>query len=144
MPNFPLDLRAAVAVALVTLAAGCGRGRPALNPVHGKVYYQGKALGSGTIVFTPDASRGGNGALARSEVQADGSYSLRTDQAYGAAPGWYRVTVMAVKAPGKPAPGQRYAVPQSLLPERYRDPELADLVREVKDGRENDIDFHLD
>ena len=87
----------------------------------------------------PDA-----GTPAAGEIQADGSYSLRTESGYGAIPGWYRVTVMAVEMPEAPPPGQRYLLPRSLLPEKYRDPELAGLVREVKVGGENVIDFVLE
>jgi hypothetical protein len=132
------------AAGLLFLVLGCGSGKSTLNPVHGKVYYKGSTLAHGTIVFTPDASRGNHGTLARSEIQSDGSYSLRTEVGYGVAPGWYRVTVMAVEMPEQPDPGQRYALPRSLLPEKYRDPELAGLVREVKNGRANDIDFNLE
>jgi hypothetical protein len=126
------------------LVLGCGSGKPTANPVNGKVYFKGSALPCGTIVFTPDASRGNQGALARSEIQSDGSYSLRTEVGYGVAPGWYRVTVMAVEMPEKPEPGKRYPKPRSLLPEKYRDPELAGLIREVKAGQANGIDFNLE
>jgi hypothetical protein len=136
--------RLLLALPLALLATGCGSGRRPLTPVHGKVYCHGTALSRGTIVFTPDASRGHCGPLARSAIQPDGSYSLRTDSHYGAAPGWYRVTVIAVELVEKPAAGDRFATAQSLLPEKYRDPELAGLVREIKAGCENAIDFHLD
>jgi hypothetical protein len=135
---------AAVAGVLVVLAAGCGSGTDVHDPVHGKVYYKGAALSSGTIVFTPDPSRGNRGPLARSDIQPDGSYRLRTEAGDGAGPGWYRITVMSVELPARRAAGQPYAVPRSLLPEKYRDPELAGLVQEVKSGRENRIDLHLD
>ena len=129
---------------LLITAAGCGSGKPALTSVHGKVTYKGTSLSCGTIVFTPDASRGHRGSLARSEIRPDGTYNLRTEAGYGAIPGWYRVTVMAVEMPGSPASGQPYPVPRSLLPEKYRDPELAGLIREVKAGNDNVIDFSLD
>jgi hypothetical protein len=124
--------------------AGCRRRPSDITPVHGKVSYRGEAVPCGTIVFTPDASRGHEGALARGEIKPDGSFSLRTDQGYGAVPGWYRVTIMAVEAPGRPADGQPYAMPRSLIPERYRDPELAGLLREVKAGQANLINFDLE
>jgi hypothetical protein len=113
-------------------------------PVHGKVSYRGSTLGSGTIVFTPDASRGHDGALARAVIEPDGSYRLRTDHGDGAAPGWYRITIMAVEMLDRPADGQPYAMPRSLIPEKYRDPELAGLVREIKAGSDNRIDIDLD
>ncbi len=129
---------------LLITGAGCGSGKPGLSPVHGRITYKGTSLSCGTIVFTPDASRGHRGGLARSEIRADGTYTLRTETSFGALPGWYRVTVMAVEMPAGPASGQPYPIPRSLLPEKYRDPELAGLVREVKAGSDNVIDFALD
>jgi len=135
--------RTLVAAALVLLSAGCGSGKPPFQLVHGTVTYQERPLACGTIVFTPDASRGHAGPIASSEIKSDGSYSLKTDGKSGAAPGWYRVTVLAVEMPAQPDAGDRFAVPHSLLPEKYRDPELAELAREVTAGKENRIDFRL-
>jgi hypothetical protein len=136
---------AGVALGLLwVLASGCGTGQPARCPVRGTVYYRGAVLSRGTIVFTPDASRGGEGELAHGEIQPDGSYRLRTEAGDGVPPGWYRVTVLSVEAPASVPAGQRYGIPRALLPARYRDPDLSDLVREVQAGRVNEIDFHLE
>jgi hypothetical protein len=51
---------------------------------------------------------------------------------------------MAVEMPETPAPGQRYLLPHSLLPEKFRDPDLAGLLREVKGSGDNTIDFALE
>jgi hypothetical protein len=135
--------RSLVAAALLFLSAGCGSGKAHLQLVRGIVYYQERPLARGTIVFTPDASRGHAGPIASSEIKSDGTYSLRTDGKMGAAPGWYRVTVLAVEMPAQAEAGDRFAVPHSLVPEKYRDPELAELAREVTAGKENRIDFRL-
>jgi hypothetical protein len=37
-----------------------------------------------------------------------------------------------------------FRIPHSLLPDKYRDPELSGLIGEVKAGQENLIDFHLE
>jgi hypothetical protein len=123
---------------------GCDGGANIFLPVTGKVTYQGLALQGGIIVFTPDGSRGGHGAMAVGEIQPDGTYSLRTEKAFGAAAGWYRVTVATASVGTIPSPGQRFHVPPSLLPEKYRDPDLSRLVCEVKPDRANSIDFNLD
>lgn len=130
--------------AFLALCQGCGSGKPALHNVQGQVFYQGTTLARGVVVFTPDASRGNGGPLAYGEIQADGRYRLQTDGARGAAAGWYRVTVLSVEAPTGVPSGARYAFPRSLLPERYRDPDLSGLASEVKAGQENQIDFHLE
>jgi hypothetical protein len=126
----------------VTLALGCGSGP--LAPVRGKVSYKGTPLRAGSIVFTPDPQRGTGGPLAQAEIQSDGTYLLRTGDAVGAAAGWHRVTVVAVEAALPGASAGPYPVPRSLLPEKYRDPELSGLSCEVKAAQENKIDFNLD
>ena len=122
--------------------AGCDAGTPTLVPVSGKVLYRNQPLPRGTIVFVPDADRGNNGPLAQGTIQGGGSYTIQTEGKSGAMPGWYRVTVIAVESTsGFSLNG--LAVPRSLVPERYRDPQLSDLACEVKAGQENSINFNL-
>ncbi|OAI46933.1 hypothetical protein AYO44_01780 [Planctomycetaceae bacterium SCGC AG-212-F19] len=139
---FPFRNRHLAALTLVLLAGCAGRGSDHATGVAGKVSYRGKPVGTGTIVFVPDAARGTNGDPLCSAIGADGGYKLPTDKS--AVPsGWYRITVAAVAVP--PAvPGQAFAVPYSLLPDRYRDPELSGLLCEVKPGRDNAINFNLE
>jgi hypothetical protein len=125
---------------LIVLAAGCDQEAARLSVVRGKISYRGVALNSGTIVFTPDPLRGATGPLASAEVQSDGSYVLRTEQALGAAPGWYRVTVLSLEPASRPAGGP----PRLLVPEKYCDPELSGLTCEVKSGQENTVNFNLE
>lgn len=124
------------------LLAGCGDGTPARTPVRGQVYYQGRPLAHGLIVFTPDADRGGSGPSAKGDIQPDGSYHLSTDGHPGVVVGWHRVAVAAVERP--PVAGQPYQRPRTLLPNRYSDPALSGQVREVRPGKENVIDFYLE
>ena len=131
------------AALVMLLLAGCGRAP--LTPVHGKVVYKGIALQSGVIVFTPDTTRGERGYIAVCKIREDGSYTLYTSDAPGASPGTYRVTVSSVAATSySPPTGQGFSYPQSLLPEKYRDPELSMLSCEVKPSKTNNIDFTLD
>ena len=144
MPTSASLVRLLAAAFLAIVVAGCGSGKAPLAPVRGKVYYRGAPLPGGTIVFTPDESRGGNGPLARSEIQPDGAFTLRTGDQPGAAAGWYRITVVAVEPSPVLAAGQRFAAPRSLLPDKYRDPELSGLRCEVRPGRENGFNFNLE
>jgi hypothetical protein len=126
------------------LAGGCGEaGTSPLAPVRGKVFYKGQTLTTGTIVFAPDAVRGTQGALAQADIQTDGSYTMKSGNHPGAVVGWHRVTVLAIEMPASPPPGQSFSVPRSLLPEKYRDPELSGLTCEVKANKDNEINFHL-
>jgi hypothetical protein len=144
MPSSPFLRRGTAAAVLLLLAGGCGGGTTSsLTTVKGKVSYRGRPLATGTIVFAPDAVRGNHGALARAAIQPDGTYALQTDDAPGAAPGWYRVTVIALDST-PPTSGKSFAVPRSLLPDKYRDPQLSGLSCEVKAERVNGINFNLE
>jgi len=121
----------------------CRGGSAPLQPVTGKITYHGVPLPSGTIAFTPDTVRGGSGPLALADIRPDGTYELKTGDANGVAPGFYRVTIASVSTITSPVPGQSFRIPQSLLPERYRDPDLSRLACEVK-AKANSIDFDLE
>jgi hypothetical protein len=130
-----------VLMAALLHAAGCKPGVGSLTPVTGRVTYKGAAVQSGAIVFTPDAKRGETGRIAFGKLAPDGSYALATGDTPGAAPGWYRVTVLSHS--GETAVGN-LRTPQSFLPEKYRDPDQSQLGCEVKANRPNAIDFNLD
>jgi hypothetical protein len=139
----PAPFLALLASLLVGWLPGCQPAGPPPTSVQGKVLFHGSSLTAGIIVFSPDQARGCNGPVARGTVQTDGSYSLRTGEMAGAIPGWYRVTVVAVET--DPAtPGQRFAHHRSLLPAKYRDPELSGLTCEVRATRPNIINFDLE
>jgi hypothetical protein len=136
-------IRAIALTTLAALVAGCGS-EPEFVPVRGKVSYHGQPLPRGTIVFTPDPDRGTSGPQASAEIQPDGSYTLRTGAAFGAIPGWHRVTVLALDAPPAEGTAGGFLVPRSLLPDKYRDPVQSGLVCEVQPGKVNGFNFNLD
>ena len=96
--------------------AGCGQDEAVPAPVHGRVFYKGVPLSGGSIVFTPDIERGGSGPLARGDIGPDGRYVLNTDGRAGAAPGWHRVTIVAIEGPPTETPGTPFTHVHSLLP----------------------------
>lgn len=125
------------------LIPGCEETTPPLALVSGRVSYQNQLLPRGAIVFVPDADRGNNGRLAQGTIHPGGLYTIQTDGKAGALPGWYRVTVIAVVESGSGHYRSGASTPRSLVPEKYRDPQLSDLTCEVKAGRENIINFNL-
>ena len=126
-------LGAPIALA-VLLFSGCEAEPPQLVTVRGKVFYKNVPLHGGIIVFTPDPVRNGDGPTSHAEIQTDGAFLLRTDNALGAMPGWHRVTISAFEdASGRPP-----------LPSRFSDPERSGLSFEVKPGQENVIDIRLE
>lgn len=122
-------------------ALGCGQDNK-LTPVQGQVFYQGKPLMGGTIVFTPDAERGGRGPLACGEIGSDGRYWLQTGDQAGVIPGWHRVTI-AAPAPTR-EPGQTVTLSPNDLPRKYGDPEKSGLLREIQAGKCGPQDFYLE
>ena len=128
---------------LALVSTGCGNNEESLTFVKGHIYYKERLIRQGTIVFTPDSERGGRGDVAIAEIGPDGSYNLKTGNLPGAAPGWHRVTLVAVEeASHNPDPDQ-FAELRSLLPSSYRDPDLSGLTFEVLPGKVNIKDFHL-
>jgi hypothetical protein len=133
------------AAALVCcLAFGCEQAMPPLAPVRGRICYRSVPLHTGRIVFSPDSLHGTTGPLASAEIQPDGSFTLRTADAMGAAAGWYRITVLAVETAGARTPGDMAPRPRLLLPEKYADPALSGLAWEIKVGQENTVNLNLD
>jgi hypothetical protein len=140
---FPLSCQVLAAAFVVALAAGCGERPVELAPVSGKIRYRGEPLRSGSIVFTPDPDRGGRGPLAHADIQPDGTYRLFTGDQPGAVAGWHRITLLAVE-PSRPGGPPSATAVRFLLPLRYSDPEQSGLLREVKAGEENVLDFDLE
>ena len=121
---------ALTALFLALLAAGCSKSEDKLSQIQGKVYYRGVPLHGGTIVFVPDAERGGHGPELAAEIRPDGSYSLKGENGQGVNPGCYRVTIAADAA--------------DALPERYSDPDKSGENHEIKPGVVNIVDIRLD
>ncbi len=122
------------------LLVGCQKKATTLNQVTGKVLYKGTPLAGGLIVFSPDTSRGENGSIAFSKIHDDGTYTLQTGDNKGATSGWYRVTVASLSNSNS----SYDSAPVSLIPDKYRDPQLSLLQCEVKTNRDNHLDFNLD
>jgi hypothetical protein len=130
-------------LAALTFLGGCNRAQAPLTPVSGRVAYQGSPLPGGTIVFTPDSARGESGPIAFGRINQDGTYHLYTGDALGAVAGKFRVTVTSLAPSGVQIPGQPISPPYSLLPDKYRDPNLSELACEIMPNRTNSIDFNL-
>jgi hypothetical protein len=126
------------------LLPGCWEKSTGITSVHGHVYFNDKLLTRGTIVFTPDAERGGKGDMASAEIQSDGSYILKAKNGATIEAGWHRVTVLALEATDPSGSSNNFREPKSLIPDKYRDPNLCGLSVEVIPDQENVRDLHLD
>ena len=130
------------ATCCLLLLSGCG-GRtdlPDRAKVHGLVTLDGKPLGSGTVIFEPDASKGTRGPPAYGQINEQGRYELTTDRdspGDGAVVGHHKVRVQARQ---DVEPGQ---LARSLIPAAYDDPNRSGLAAEVKAGEVNTVDLKL-
>jgi hypothetical protein len=110
-------------------------------PIRGEVFYNGKPLTEGTVLYLPTKA---GGRQARGDIQPDGTFRLTTlRDGDGAQKGEYGVVVIALKPhPGEPS---REEIEQaggmiqrgSLIPEKYNLPEtsgLTDVVDENHSG----------
>jgi hypothetical protein len=139
MPRFlPAVLILSLSYALMT---GCSS-KPAekLVPVEGKVTFDGKPLTTGTVIFHPDSSRGNNSQEEpRGKVEADGSFKVSTRKGSpGAAPGWYKIAIIAQK---KTDPKDPYSIAW-ITPQRLADPEKSGMALEVTETPAADA-YHI-
>jgi hypothetical protein len=90
-------LKRVASVAILSLAflGGChssdGKG-PKLAQVTGRVIFKNEAVTAASIYFRPDAEKGNRGEMAHATLQADGSFTMETNQrGPGVIPGSYKV-----------------------------------------------------
>jgi hypothetical protein len=129
----------AISLALVALSAtgGCGSGKLPVAPAKGQVFYQGKPLEFGSVMFQPSA-----GPPARGIIQPDGSFQLSTYGANdGAIIGLHQVRVACFEsqrpAGSAPPAGKGEAgVGRSLIPAKYSNLDTSELLVEVKAANE--------
>lgn len=77
------------------LIAGCSSEQPALVPVTGKVVMQGKGVTAGAVYFHPDAANAFQKDSPSSQLQLDGSFTMKTFPfGEGVPPGRYKVTLV--------------------------------------------------
>ncbi len=136
-----------VAIVLVLATAGCGKSRPALGQVTGKVTLQGEPVEGAAVMFVPQAG----GRTATGVTNAAGEYRLTTfDPEDGALVGRCNVAISKQVISGATAddqglsgpPGPGGVVKRSLLPEQLASPKDSGLTAEVKPGP-NRCDFEL-
>lgn len=121
-----------IACPLVLLAlTGCSRG-PEIVPVEGKVLYNGQPLTFGSVMFQPEA-----GQPARGVIQADGTFTLSTNQTGdGATVGRNRVRVTCFEAqnPHAASGGRERPLGRSLIPPAYNDVDTSGIEVQVARG----------
>ncbi len=124
-PITPLYL---TAIICLLLSPGCGKKKPELIPVTGKVFLGSNVITSGQVTFVPMEERAG-ADLSAGSIESNGEYKIFTDGKHGAPAGMYKVTVTpSMKAP---ADGKAPTFPFNA---KFGDPKKTTLQVEVKAG----------
>lgn len=130
-----------VVAGFVVAAVLRNRSSVGLAPVIGRVTLDGQSLVLGVVAFVPDGTKGTAGVVATGMIGEDGTYRLESNLSGlpqdGAVVGWHRVRVQARKQDVSGGPSE------SLVSEKYDDPDRSGLTFEVKPGRLNRIDLEL-
>lgn len=116
--------------------AGCNTAPPPAPclPVSGTVTMNKKTLPTGTVRFSPDASKGNTSKeSAIGLIQPDGTYSLVTNGRAGAPLGWYKVTVDPNAVPGELPAGQAPPKPPAINA-KYKKADTSGILIEVTEN----------
>ena len=120
--------------ALAGYCTGCGAPEETRLPVEGTVMLGNQPLTTGTVILRPDAGKGNTSKHEpRGTIDGSGKYLVVTSSGQagskpGAAPGWYKVGVVAAVAKDAKNP---YALAKSLVPAKYNDPDQSGIFLEV-------------
>jgi len=133
--------------ALILLAAASCSGRPAVVPVQGEAFKDGKPVAGALIVFHPRAGQGIDQLRPTATVDEKGAFRPTTFAADDGLPeGEYAVTVVW-PAPSKGDTmirvGEGSGIAQDRLEGRYSDPKSPQLKATVRKGESNKLRFDL-
>lgn len=136
---------------LSAILTGCGDEEPGLVDVSGVVTWEGRPVGSGNIVFTPESgaasvpdSKGPH--VATSFLDADGSFRMTTFKLHdGVIPGKYRVGIdTSPPAPVEDLSGANASQETGPVPARYADPIQSGLTATIDQSNSTQkLDFNL-
>jgi hypothetical protein len=114
---------------LAFVLAACGESGVKHYPVKGKVTYKDQPTEGAQVVFQPVDGESNERPKAYGDVKADGSFTLRTQQAEGAPAGEYNVMILWFASAGPDA-----LEVKAKLPAKYADPASPILKATVKEG----------
>jgi hypothetical protein len=130
----PLQLAAILATtASLVLGIGCTQ-KEKLNPVHGKVLYQGQPLAGALVSFHPQDSQGDPPT---GYTKEDGTFTVVTGPVEGARTGTFNITVMCQVPTKHKAAGMSFggvAETEDRLQGAYANRDTSRITVTIKDG----------
>lgn len=134
-------LKWTMAVVLTAVVfGGCGGSGENLQPVSGKVTFQGNAVAAGTMRFSNPQT----GIDMTADLRPDGTYEAMRAHGAGLPEGTYQVAVMPPRL--SPVVGPMKVLPKPPdcrdIPAKYRQPSTSGLTLTVKSGTNRfDVDM---
>ena|SRR5947209_3097132 len=117
------------AIAAVSFV-GCQPGETMVH-VEGQVKHEGKPLTTGIVILHADEGKGNSSKHEpRGVIGTDGRFKVTTHPREGAPPGWYKIAVIAQERSNDP--DNPYALPKSLLPDKFGKADESGLAFEVR------------
>jgi hypothetical protein len=132
-------------LSLLSLSCDLSSSR-AVATVRGRVTFQSQPLTGGMIVFSPHPDRGYSSLKSASaEIDSRGEFKLQLDGQYYIPAGWYRISIADPPGWTTPMPGKSPQLSAiSPFPDALRQPDKSQLEREVRSGRDNEFEFHVE
>ncbi len=118
---------------IAVMMFGCG-GKDDIGktyPVEGKVMLDKETLNEGTVTFHPDTAKGNTSRQIAVGNVNGGKFKMSTGVKEGVLPGHYKVTIHATVSSN---PKDEYAVPKSIINEKFNAADRTPLTAEVKEG----------
>jgi len=135
-----VPLRVFYCILLVASCVVLGCGSAGYHPVTGKATYKGEPMVGAQLFFHPVGDKSPQAIRPGAQVQADGSYELKSMGQRGAPAGEYRVTVFwsgpkkeGTKKPGLGGGAEEGGGPNFIKPP-YTDPDQSPLTATVRPG----------
>lgn len=137
-----------ILVVAAVAIAGCQKSGPKTTQVEGTVTYKGQPVEKALVMFSP--VQPGQGMPASGQTDAQGKFTLWTNDRQGVVPGEYVVTISkselvptGEKIP-KPEGGMEDVMTtKELLPIKYKLSSSSPLKERVEAGKKNEFKFDL-
>ncbi len=127
----------------ISILCGCGSSKQSSNEaseeisIDGRVYLGNQPMAGGTIVFITDRQMNTAADLIIGHINRDGSFHILNNPESPIQAGRYHLTITEVVDQNSSFVGQEVGnrSPHSHCPDRYRNPDLANLHCELKPGK---------
>ena len=132
---------AAIGICCVLASLGCQSDEQSVVDVQGRVTYQGQAVSTGTISFSPKSAGVGTAQRpATAVLGADGTYRLKAFRnRFGMPPGEYAVSVLSYQGSMLDPSSLKY-----LVPKKFSETGTSGLLANVPESHTGLLELNFD